>query len=143
MPVSGDAGMTLVETAVSLGIAGILITAIVSGFIQAHRQSEWSAYSLAANSLAMQGVEQARAAKWDRLGYPPVDQVVTQNFPRRIEVLDIPIVRSNIVYATNRWFISSVSTNPPLRLVRVECSWRFPNRGVFTNSVATYRAPDQ
>lgn len=135
--------MTLAETAMSLAIAGILMAGIVSGFIQTHQQSEWAAYSLAANSMALQGLEQTRAAKWDRLGYPPVDQLVSSNFPPRVEVLDIPVVKTNIVYATNQWVISTISADPPLRMVRVECVWAFPRRGMFTNSVFTYRAADQ
>ena len=52
---------------------------------------------------------------------------------------------TNIVYATNRTWITDVYASgiPPLKKIYVETTWTFLNRGVFTNSVTTYRAPDQ
>ena len=116
---------------------------VVTGFIQTTKQAEWSAYSLAAQSLAMQCLEQTRAAKWDPLAYPAVDQLVSSNFLARIELLDIPLSKSNIVYATNIITLTTVSTQPALKMIRVECTWPFFDRGVFTNTVVSYRAPDQ
>jgi prepilin-type N-terminal cleavage/methylation domain-containing protein len=135
--------LTLVEVLVAMVVLGIMITGIVSGFVQAHRTAEWSAYSLAAQSLAMQPIEQARAAKWDPYAYPPTNQLVAANFPPQTNVLDTPVSGTNVVYATNRTFLRMVSTNPPLMEVSVECTWRFANHGVFTNAITTYRAPDQ
>jgi prepilin-type N-terminal cleavage/methylation domain-containing protein len=137
------AAFTLTEVLVSMLVAGIMVVGVISGFVQSHRQAEWSAYSLAANSLAMQPLEQARAAKWDPYATPPVDQLVSSNFPERVEVLDIPISNTNIVFATNRTTIQTVSATPPLKQILVECTWTFLNRGVFTNAIITYRAPDQ
>ena len=91
----------------------------------------------------MQALEQTRAAKWDTLGTPVVDQVVSGNFTSRVEILDIPISGTNIVYATSSISISTISTTPPLKMIQVDCVWRFMNHGLFTNTVATYRAPDQ
>jgi hypothetical protein len=127
----------------AMAIALVLITGVVSGFIQTSRTAEWSSYSLAAQSLANQCLEQTRGAKWDPSGYPPTDQLVSSNFPLNIQILDIPITRSNIVYATNLVTISTVSANPALKMVSVQCTWTFCDRGVFTNTVASYRAPDQ
>jgi prepilin-type N-terminal cleavage/methylation domain-containing protein len=133
---------TLVEVLVSMMIVGIIITGLIAGFTQAEKQAEWSAYNLAAQSLAMQPLEQARGAKWDPYANPPVDQIT--NIPSKVtNILDIPITGTNIVYATNRITISTVSTTPPLKKISVECTWRFFTRGVFTNTVVTYRAPDQ
>ena len=136
-------GFTLMEAIISMAIAGIIMGGIVSGFMQAHRTSEWSAYSLAAQSLALQPLEQARGAKWDPYAYPPVDQLVAANFPDRTNVLDVPSTGTNAVYATNRVTIRTVSAAPPLKQISVECTWTFHNRGVFTNTVTTYRAADQ
>ena len=136
-------GFTLTEVLVSMLVAGIMIVGLISSFIQSHRQAEWSAYSLAAQSLAMQSLEQARTAKWDPYATPPVDQLVASNFPVRVEVLDIPISKTNIVFATNRTTIQTISATPPLKQISVQSTWGFLNRGVFTNSVVTYRAPDQ
>ena len=134
-------GFTLMEVVTALGLAAIMVTGLVSGYMQSARVAEWSAYSLAANSMALQGVEQVRAAKWDPEG--GVDQVDNSFFPMRWDILDIPFCQSNIVYATNRTTITTVSTNPALRMIRVECTWNFYTRGLFTNTIFTYRAPDQ
>ena len=105
------------------------------------KTAEWAAYSLAAHSLAMQRIEQTRAAKWDPAGFPPVDDLT--NRPPAVDILDIPISGTNIAYATSITTIATVSLNPPLKKIRVECVWPFVNRGLFTNVVVTYRAPDQ
>jgi len=136
-------GFTLVEAVVSMLLAGIIMGGIASGYLQAHRTSEWSAYSLAAQSLAMQPLEQARAAKWDPYAYPPVDHLVASNFPKTVNILDVPISGTNVVYATNRVVIRDLSTNPPLKQITVECTWRFHTRGVFTNTIMTCRTADQ
>ena len=124
-------------------VVGIMVSGVVAGFMQTHKQAEWSAYNLAAQSLAMQPIEQARAAKWDAYAVPPVDQLQATNFPVMTNVLDIPITGTNIVWATNFVTITTVSTNPPLKQISVVTTWRFWNRGVFSNVVVTYRAPDQ
>jgi type II secretory pathway pseudopilin PulG len=136
-------GFTLVEAIVSTLIAGVVTAGLISTFMQAHWASEWSSYSLAAQSLAMQPIEQARGAKWDPYSSPVADQLVASNFPVRIEPLDIPISKTNVVYATNRTTIRTIRVSPPLKQITVECTWRFPKRGVFTNLITTYRAPDQ
>jgi len=136
-------GFTLSEALVSLALSLVTISGLVSGFLQSAYQSEWSSYSLAAQAQAVRGLEQVRAAKWDPLGFPPVDQAVSENFPVRIEILDIPMRGDNIVYATNFTTIITVSTNPPLKLVQVDTVWAFLNCGLFTNTAFTYRAPDQ
>ncbi len=143
---------TLAEVAVALAIAVLLVASISLGFVQSARQAEWSAYNLAAHSLALQGIEQARAAKWDPLAIVPVDSCTTNNFPPvTTNQLDVPMSVTNgigVTYATNTWTITMVSTNPyPLKMIRVDTTWRFvTGRGIsrlYTNTVATLRAPDQ
>ena len=134
---------SLIEVVTSTAIAGIVIGGSIYGYVSAAQRAEWAAYSLAANSLAMQRVEQTRAAKWDPLGFPPVDELIATNFPAQINMLDIPISKTNIVYATNFTTITTITDNPPLKMIRVACAWKFMNRGPFTNVVVTYRAPDQ
>lgn len=137
------AAFTLAEVTISLAIAAVSIGGIVYGYISSARRAEWSSYSLAAQSLAMQRVEQTRAAKWDMLAYPVVDELQVTNFPVQREILDIPISGTNTVYATNITTLTTISTSPHLRQVRVDCVWNFMSMGPFTNTVVTYRAPDQ
>ena len=135
--------MTLVEVLVSMLVLGIMITGVVNGFIQSHRTAEWTAYSLAAQSVAMQPLEQARAAKWDPYASTPINEVTNLPTITTSNILDIPMSGTNFVYATNRITVRMVAGNPPLQEIAVECTWHFFNRRVFTNSVITYRAPGQ
>ena len=136
-------GTSLAEVVISLGIATLTISGSINGYILTANRAEWSAYSLAANSLAMQRLEQARAAKWDTAAYPPVDQVVQGNFGPVTNILDVPVAGSNIVYAVTYTAVTNLSANPPMKMIRIDTVWTFTTRGKFTNSLMSYRAPDQ
>lgn len=134
-------GFTLAEVVVTLMIVALIMGGVLSGYVMSAERAEWSAYSLAAHSLALQSLEQSRAAKWDPQAWPVVDEQGITNFTQ-IEPLDMPVSRIPI-YATNYVQITTVSVNPPLRQIRADCVWRFIKRGLFTNTVVTLRAPDQ
>jgi hypothetical protein len=93
--------------------------------------------------MALQRLEQIRSAKWDTAAYPPVDNVTAANFPDTTQVMDLPISGTNVVTATLRTAITTVSANPPLKSIRIDCIWPYLSRGWFTNTVMSYRAPDQ
>ena len=135
---------TLAEVVIAMAITVMSLAGVIMGYIFAIRQAEWSAYSLAAQSLATQRLEQTRAAKWDPRASPPVDEVITNNFPIvPTNILDMPVSGTNMAYATNFTTISDVTNGGyPLKLIRVDCVWSFRERA-FTNTIATYRAPDQ
>jgi prepilin-type N-terminal cleavage/methylation domain-containing protein len=134
---------TLVEVVISLAVVGLMVAGTLTGYMMAIQRAEWSGYSLAAQSLALQQLEQTRASKWDPDASPAVDQLVSANFPARTNVLDVLNTGTNVIWATNFTTIQTVSTSPPLRYVRVDCVWRpKPGSHLFTNTVATYRAPD-
>lgn len=133
---------TLPEVIISLLILGIMVVGIVLTYIQAHRTAEWSSYSLAANAIAMKPVEQIRAAQWDAYRYPQIDKT-TNVAMKSTNQLDLSLTGTNIVWATNRVVLTNISTHPPLKMIYVETTWTFMNRGVFTNSILTFRAPDQ
>ena len=137
------AGSSLAEVVVSMAISALSIGGISTGYIMSAQRAEWSGCSQAANSLALQRIEQVRAAKWDTLAYPAVDEVMSNNFPVVVQPLDLPMVGTNAVYATNVTTITTVSVNPPVKMIRSECTWRFMDRGVFTNTITVYRSPDQ
>jgi prepilin-type N-terminal cleavage/methylation domain-containing protein len=142
-----NSGFTLAEVVISLAIATLAFSGILYGYVMTADQAEWSSMSLAAHSVAMQGVEQARAAKWDPLAWPTVDELGITNFTQ-VVALDVPVANGNPLMATNYISISSVSTVPPLRQLKADCVWSLPyrkgsHRGPYTNSVVTLRAPDQ
>jgi len=140
-------GFTLTEVLIATFIGALTIGGIIYGFVQSAQRAEWSAYNLAAQGLAVQRIEQARAAKWDPLAYPQVDELIPANFPPRVNILDVPLVAGRAVYATNTVFIATVSTNPPIKRIRVEVTWGFGTgtraSRIFTNRVVTLRAADQ
>jgi prepilin-type N-terminal cleavage/methylation domain-containing protein len=140
-------GFTLTEVVISLVISAIAFAGVLYGYVITTDQAEWSAYSLAAHSAAMQGIEQARAAKWDPQAWPSVDELGLSNFTQVI-TLDVPTVARNPSLATNYLSITSVSSFPPMRQLRTDCVWMLPNRkgrirGPFTNTVVTLRTADQ
>ncbi len=132
---------TLVEVVIAVAILSLTFAGVIYGYVLSAQRAEWSAYSLAAQSLAAQGVEQVRSAKWDPGTWPLIDELPPTNFTT-VEMLDVPMSGSP-VFATNAISVSDVSTNPPVRQIRVDCRWMFVKRGPFTNTTITFRAPDQ
>jgi prepilin-type N-terminal cleavage/methylation domain-containing protein len=138
-----NSAFTLMEVVVSLVILGISLSGILTLYLRSAQRADWSAYSVSAQMMALGGLEQCRAAKYDPHGSPPTDTLVSTNFPSRVDILDPGSVNGITSYGTNTTTIRTISTNPPLKLVRVDCTWTYPGRGVFTNSVFTYRAANQ
>ena len=135
---------TLVEVVTATAVSALTMAATIYGYTLTSKRAEWAGYSLAAQSLAIQGLEQARAAKWDPWSSSTnSDMLVSSNFAPQIKTLDIPVTGTNVVYATNFWTISTISAIPNLRMIRVDCVWKFLKQGVFTNTVVSYRASDQ
>lgn len=156
---SKAAGFTLVEILVSLLVFSLVSSGVIYGYVQLNRATQWSAISLAAQSFASQGAEQARAANWNPRGYP-----MTSNFPGSFDelaaptnyveggtnnVLDIPIKGTPsssdfAFFVTNHISISNISLNPPLRQIRADAVWTFYLTGqTYTNTAILLRAPDQ
>jgi len=139
------AGFTLAEVVVAISVATLTFGGVIYGYLLTADRAAWSANSLAAQSLAMQGVEQARAAKWDPKAWPAVDELGVTNYTQ-VDTLDVP--RSgHPILATNYISVTSVSQDPPLRQLRADCVWSLVNgsrsRGPFTNTAVTLRTADQ
>ncbi len=153
--------MTLPEILISIIVLATVMGGIIMGYVQANRQAEFSSMSLAAQSTALQGVEQALAARWDsqnltdtNIGPGHADELgcVTNWNPATnsyfgsndVDVLDIPVSGAAIPvtnYITISW---ASSTRPFLRQIRSDAVWTFPYTGTtYTNTVITLRAPDQ
>jgi prepilin-type N-terminal cleavage/methylation domain-containing protein len=134
---------TLAEVVIAIAVIAMTLGGILYGYLMSARRADMSAYFLAAQALALQRMEETRAVQWLSMSDPPVDDLKAANFPTKVDILDIPLQGTNILYATNYTTISDISSNPPLRMIKVDCVWKFPRGKVFTNSIATYRAPDQ
>lgn len=135
---------TLTEVVISTMIAAVTAGSVIYGYVFSAKQAEWASYSLAAQALAMQRIEQARSCKWDMQASPNVDELIPAEFPMQTNILDIPIVNSNqVTMATNFTSITTISVSPPLKMIRVDCVWSFIDKEkLFTNTIVTYRSPD-
>lgn len=139
----------------AFAIFSLIAGGVVYGYLQANRTAEWSAMSLAAQSYAMQGAEQSRAADWNPRGYPPAsgpnttDEQPPTNLPPQVGIFDVPIkgdpaATDFAFFVTNYVTITNLSVNPPLRMIRADAVWRFYLNGLtYTNTAILYRAPDQ
>lgn len=149
-----EGGFALGEVLVALFILSLVFSGLIYGYVQANRMSEWSSMSLAAQSYASQGAEQARASDWRPRDWPQtngpgtMDELPPTNYTT-VDIMDIPIKGNptNTDFAfwvTNFITVTTYSPNPPLRQIRCDCCWIFPLTGqVQTNTVILLRGPDQ
>jgi hypothetical protein len=135
------AGFSLEEVVTAMSLSALCFVGTVKGYNLAAARAEWSACNLAAQSLAFQRMEQVKAAKWDTMAYPAVDELTSSNFPTVVDTMDMPLSSTNAVSGTVYTTISSVSSK--LRAVQVDCVWTNRSRVVYTNSIVSYRSPSQ
>ena len=138
-------GMTLAEVVVALAIAGMMVGGLVGGYTYSTVSGQKARLSLAANTRALERLEDTHAAIWNVSGWPVVDDLVATNFPTKVVILDLSGQGGGITYGTNYTTITEVSLAPQLRRVRVDCVWRLQNRRfstLFTNTVESLRGPD-
>jgi prepilin-type N-terminal cleavage/methylation domain-containing protein len=162
------AGYTLIELVIATGIIAVVYGLILNCYIQSGLMAQWSGYSLAAQSLGISQIEQARQASWDAIGGSGGHNNLT-NFVKfgflgisnntanqtwtgyTTNILDIPYATTNYVIATN--YVSSQILNlnndanqAQICLFRVDTVWPFNYRSTnatyFTNTIMTYLAPD-
>jgi len=138
-------GMTLAEVVVALAIASLTVFSLVGGYIYSTVGAEKASLSLAANTRALERLEDTHAAIWNVSAWPVVDELVATNFPAKVVILDLSGQGAGVTYGTNYTTITQVSLSPPLRRVRVDCVWRFQAgkfSSLLTNTVETLRGPD-
>ena len=123
--------------------------------------AQWSAISLAAQSYAEQGAEQARSANWNPYGVTtssnlpnPFDELAapfSTNYSGTNFIMDVPSkgTPTNSDYAffvTNRITITDVypNSNPRVRQIRSDAVWKFYLTGqIYTNTAILLRTSDQ
>lgn len=157
-------GFSLAEVVISIGIITLVFAGVIQGNVQSAKRAEWSGYSLAAQGLANQQIEQARSALWDSALYPVVNQLTNLNLTGKSynattrvfsgyswANLDLPISGTNAVRATNfvtvRMINLNNTTNPlvTVQMIQVNTVWPFHRFGglrYYTNTMATYVAQD-
>jgi Tfp pilus assembly protein FimT len=160
---------TLMEVLIAVVLAALMFGGIISGYMLGAKRLQWAGYSLAAQTLSVQCLEQARSAVWD--GSTNVEilnlsfvgssrSYSTTNSGKTwlltgytTNILDIPWKGTNYLLATNYITIQQFYANNYsgrlvyLQSVRVDTVWPFIGWGNFalkyyTNSSCTYIAPD-
>jgi len=159
---------SLVEALFAITILALSIGGIVYGYAQVTRLAQWSSMSEAAQSYALQGMEQARAAQWNPWDYTTntgpwsENQITVPSVITQQDLLDIPIkgnpfstnaggaFTNTAFFATNYITITQVTNYQGgafaanLRQIRSVCYWTFPYTGrQFSNTVITLRASDE
>jgi type II secretory pathway pseudopilin PulG len=151
---------TLVEVVMAIAIVASVFGTIVVAYTQASKRAQWSGYSLAAQALAIQQIEQIRSSRWDLFtGINETTNIALNSYSNSGTVmtgytwtnLDIPYSGTNYVRATNRVTVTLMyinnATNPPvqIRMTQVRTEWPFTwgnTTKYFTNTLVTYCSPD-
>lgn len=142
---SRENAFTLVEALISVMICAVSAASVCVGYVLSAKRAQIASCSQAAVAQTLQRIEQVRVAKWDTSASSTVDQLVAANFAAQVVTLDIPVQSggTNAISATNTVTITTVSTSPPVRMVRCDTTWRLPWTSVYTNTLVIYRTPDQ
>ena len=133
---------TLIEVAVALAVSVLVMAGMFQGYTMASRRAQFSAFQLAANSMAIQQMESIVAATWVISGTSVTNIFSPSLTNTQVNALCLPSSGTNLVYATNYATVQQISTNPPYVMVQVSCVWNFMGMGTFTNTVAVLRSPD-
>jgi prepilin-type N-terminal cleavage/methylation domain-containing protein len=149
------AGFTLIEILITFVILGMVLAGLIYGYVQANRMAEWCSMSMAAQSLASEGAEKARAADWRPRDWPMTqgyegssDELTNGWQTNYLDFMDVPsrgILSATNFNVTNFVSITNIgSGNPPLRQIRSDAVWTFPWDGkLCTNTVILVRTGDQ
>ena len=139
------AAFTIAEVLVCFAIMGLVIGGILTAYTNTAKFTERAGYNLAAQAQAVQVMERVRAAVWDTQVTPNVDY--TTNLPAvTTNIMELPIAGTNVVWATNTLSVTTLIVNTNLgvvlKIIQVTTTWPW-NGAVQSNTIVTYRAPDQ
>ncbi len=157
-----QAGYSIIEVVMGAAIIALVYGMIIQVYMQCGLRAEWSGYSLAAQSLATEQIEQTRSAVWDpangrneitqlNLSMPSFNTNSQLLTGYTTGILDVPYRGTNYITATNYVTIQLMNLNgqtvPPVQayFVQVKTVWPFFYRGgttYFTNTAATLLGPD-
>ena len=155
---------SLAEVLISVVIVAIVFGSIINGYMAGATRTEWTGCSLAAQSLGVQFLEQARSGVWDiNVGKNDVTNLTLSAKSYNsgtatwtgytTSIMDIPWKGTNYVVATNFVSIQDIYENNDtsvgvhLQVLRVDTIWPFTGWGnysmrFYTNSICTFIAPD-
>ncbi len=117
------------EVLIALIIVVMVFGAIISGYLSTAIRGEWTGYSLAAQSLGLQTIEQARSASWDiAMGKNQITNLtlISRSWNAstltltgyKTNILDVPWKGTNAIFVTNyvtvRTFYENNSSTVPV-----------------------------
>lgn len=158
-------GFTLAEVVVALAIVAMVFSGMLVAYIQAAKRAQWSGYSLAAQALAIQQIEQARCADWDPTIRNEITNLALINPNLSVggqyytfkgyswTNLDLPTSGGKFVPATNFVRVTMIHSmqgvtaipGVNMQMIRVDTVWPFVWGGIsrlYTNTICTFVAPD-
>ena len=155
---------TFWELLIAVVIVAVVFGTIIQSYLAVGTREQWTGYSLAAQSMGIQLIEQSRSAVWDMsIGKNEVTNLNLMGWSNNASamtvtgyttnILDVPWKGTNYILATNYVTIRTLYENNyslvpvQLQLVKVNTVWPFIGwkRGqlrYYTNTVITYLAPD-
>jgi len=154
------AGFTLVEVVMATAILAMVFGTVLVAYTQSAHRAQWSGFSLAAQAMAVQQLEQARSGVWDPTDNPGKNELtnltmIGWSYASGVwsgytnVTLNLPVSGTNVMTATNyvsvRYVTNSTSPLVYVQMVRVDTVWPFYGHGTvhyYTNSVANYFAPE-
>src|SRR5580704_16006167 len=92
---------TLVEIAVALAISVLVMAGMFKGYTMAAHRAQFSAFQLAANTMAMRQMESIVAATWVISGTSVTNIFSPSLTNTQVSALCLPNSATNLVYATN------------------------------------------
>lgn len=138
----------MIEFLICFVIVSFALGGIMTGYVLSSQKSDFVAASAAAQRVANAQMERLRAARWDRYGGSPTNELgglVAAGQTSMVVVLDMPMpvtLTSPPVAVLWTHVRSNSSSSLPLLLLRVDCVWTNGGRGPFTNTLISYKAPD-
>jgi hypothetical protein len=167
-PVGDESGFvcSLWEVLICVVIVALVFGTIFNGYLIGAKRAQWTGYSLAAQALSVQTLEQTRSAVWD-IAFSKTE-ITNLNLANKsltisgpnwtmtgftTNVMDIPWKGTNYVMATNFVTVQTIfengTSNPWVQLqsIRVDTVWPYDgwnnfSTQTFTNTVCTMIAPD-
>ena len=131
----GARGFTLIEVVIAAAIVGVVFGGVINCYIQSGVRIEWTGYSLAAQSLAAEVVEQTRSASWDPAQSIPLNNLTNMNLIAAsyntstrtytgysVGILDVPYSGTNSIWATNFISVQMIYVNNDRRRCRCNSS---------------------
>ncbi len=142
---TSEVGMTLAETLIASAIFVIVFISVIASLSLAGYRSEYARFNAAGAKFAEEAMERCRNAPWDPLAVPPIDMLVSSNFPADTIQMDTYAARGNPLTGGRTVTITPMpsATNASYKVINVQVVWSYKGRGPITNTLVSLRSTDR